>query len=219
MAGVVSWDGVLDDNPKLIRKALSGAFFIKKWDKADTAVTQVWTTAAGFIVPTGYKHVGRVTQKDGYAFSRDTDTAEVDSHGYSEPSRIDFTKDQLSLKVIMQESKAITMGLYDGVDLSAIVPDADGNLVYDKPARPQLIDYRGLVIGVDGDGASMVVFARWLPLIRVTKLEDETWGSEDELQRGVTVSAFTDPTFKTSVRNIWAGPGLDAAAMGFVAGS
>lgn len=214
---VVSFADASKFNSKNIRKALEALLLIKKWEKTDSPVSKIWSASQGLIIPEGYEHVGWCTKKEAYAFARDTDKADVESHGSAEPTRSDLTKDVATLKFVAQESKRLTMGLYEGQDLSAIVPDSDGNIVYDKPSRPQLIDYRALLIAKDGDGASAVYFSKWIPLARVTDIEDQTWGEEDEIQYGSTLTAFTDPTIKTAVRTIWAGPGLDASAMGFTA--
>lgn len=214
---VVSFSDASKFNSKNIRKALEAILLLKPWAAADTPVSKIWGASTGLVIPDGYEHVGWCTKKEAYAFARDTDTADVESHGAAEPTRSDLTKDTLTLKFVMQESKRQTIGVYEGQDLSAIVPDADGNIVYDKPSRPQTIDYRGLLIAKDGDGASAIYFAKWLPLCRVTEVEDQTWGEEDEVQYGSTLTAFIDPTVKTAARTIWAGPGLDAAGMGFAA--
>lgn len=216
---VVGFSDIGKFNSKNIRKALEAVLLLKPWASGDAPVVQIWTSAGGLTVPVGYDHVGWCTKKDAYAFARNTDTGDVESHGSAEPTRSDLTKDVTTLKFVMQESKRQVIGIYEGQDLSAITPDAEGNITYDKPVAPKTIDYRGLLIAKDGDGANAVYFSRWLPLCRVTDVSDQTWGSEDEVQYGATLTAFTDPTVKTAVRTIWGGPGLDAVAMGFKAGS
>jgi hypothetical protein len=202
-------------NSKNIRKALEAILLLKPRAAADAPVTKIWSVTSGLIIPQGYEHVGWCTKKDAYTFARDTDKADVESHGSAEPTRSDLTKDITTLKFVMQESKRQVIGIYEGQDLSAITPSTDGNIVYDKPSRPQSIDYRGLLIAKDGDGANAIYFARWMPLCRVTDVDDQTWGEEDEVQYGSTLTAFQDPTVKTAVRTFWAGPGVDPVAMGF----
>lgn len=212
---VTSFEDATNFNSKLIRKALSGAIYIKKWEAADEPVTQIWTASGGLQVPAGYLHVGHVTKSDATQWSRDTDTADVESWGFGEPTRRDLTKDTSSVKFVLQESKRQAFELYNGVDLSQVKPDADGNIVINKASRPQKIDYRALFIGKDGDGADAIYFARWMPLCSVTGVEDQTWGEEDEIQYGVTLTGMQDPAVKTALREIWGGPGLDVEAMGF----
>lgn len=214
---VVNFSDASKFNSKNIRKALEAILLLKPWVKTDTPVTQIWGASTGLVIPDGYEHVGWCAKKEAYTFARDTDKADVQSHGAAEPTRSDLTKDTLTLKFVMQESKRQTIGIYEGQDLSAISAGENGNVVYDKAARPQTLDYRGLLIAKDGDGANAIYFARWLPLCRVTDVEDQTWGEDDEIQYGSTLTAFTDPTVKTAARTIWAGPGLDAVAMGFKA--
>lgn len=212
---VTSFEDATKFNSTLIRKALQGAIYVKRYADADPEIKSIWTPTAGLQIPAGYEHVGHVTKKDATAWARDTDTADVESWGFGEPTRRDLTKDVTTLKFVMQESKRRAFELYNGVDLSQVKPDANGNLVMDKPGRPQKIDYRAFVVSKDGDGADAIYFARWLPLCSVSAIEDQTWGEEDELQYGVTLTGMTDPKIKTAVREIWGGPGLDAVGMGF----
>lgn len=211
----VSFEGAINENRRLIRKALSGAIFVKKWASADEPIEKIYTTAGGLVIPSGYKHVGLVRKSDAAAFARDIDTADVESWGHGEPTRRDINKDVTTLKFVMQESKKAVFELYNQVDLSANVPTADGNIVMDKPTSPTAREYRALVVSKDGGGADTIYFARWLPLVQVTNVEDQTWGEDDEVNYGVTLTAFTDPAVKTAVRELWGGPGLDATAMGF----
>ena len=212
---VASFEDQTNFNSRLIRKALQGAIYIKRWEPGDAPIEQIYTATGGLQIPAGYEHAGHVTKSDATQWARDTDTADVESWGFGEPTRRDLTKDVTTLKFVMQESKRRAFELYNGAELSQVKPDAEGNIVMDKPGRQQKIDYRAFVISKDGDGADAIYFARWLPLCSVSAVEDQTWGEEDEIQYGVTLTGMTDPDVKTAVREVWGGPGLDAEAMGF----
>ena len=200
-----------------IRKILEMAIFLKPVEDTDTAITTVWTATGGLTVPAGYLPVGMVTKGDGATWSRDQESSDVESFGYAEPTRRDITKDVTGLAFTMQESKKTTMELFHGLDLSAITTDADGNFFFDKASRPVQRKYRVLALGKDGDGPDAIYQARWLPNAQVTENGEQAWSEGDEIKYPATFTAYTDTQFGTSMREIWGGPGLDHAAMGFAA--
>jgi hypothetical protein len=198
-----------------IRKVLEMAIFVKPVADADTAITQIYTTALGLIIPAGYLPVGMVTKDDGATWSREQESSDVTSFGYAEPVRRDVVSDVTGLAFTMQESKKTTMELFHGLDLSAITTDAQGNFYFDKASRPVNRKYRVLALGKDGDGPDAVYVARWLPNAQVTENGEQAWSEGDEVKYPATFTAYTDTTFGTSYREIWGGPGVDHAAMGF----
>jgi hypothetical protein len=198
-----------------IRKVLEMAIFVKPVADADTAITQIYTTALGLIIPAGYLPVGMVTKDDGATWSRDQESSDVTSFGYAEPVRRDVVSDVTGLAFTMQESKKTTMELFHGLDLSAITTDAQGNFYFDKASRPVNRKYRVLALGKDGDGPDAIYVARWLPNAQVTENGEQAWSEGDEVKYPATFTAYTDTTFGTSYREIWGGPGVDHAAMGF----
>lgn len=212
---VTAFDDVQDHNRKLIRKALQGSVFVKRWDDADTPITKIWTTASGLVIPAGFVDVGMITKSDAVKFARDTDSADVESWGYGEPTRRDLTKDITTMEFTMQESKRQAFELHSGVDLSQVRADADKNIVIDKPRRPQAIDYRVFSLSKDGDGVDAIYFMKLLPNASVTGVSEQTHGEDAELTYGVTMTGFFDEDYGTAVREIWGGPGIDVTGMGF----
>jgi hypothetical protein len=219
MSPVKTFTEAKGHNPSNIRKILEMAIFVKPAEDADTAITQVWTTAGGLTVPTGYLPVGVVTKGDGATWSRDQETSDVESFGYAEPTRRDIVKDVTGLAFTMQESKKTVMEMHHGLDLSTVTTDADGNFHFDKASRPAQRKYRVLALGKDGDGPDAIYVARWLPNAQVTENGEQAWSEGDEVKYPATLTGYTDTTFGTSFREIWGGPGLDHAAMGFPAPS
>lgn len=212
---VATFDSVRDPNVKNIRKALAGAVFVKRWDDADTAITQVYNSTDGLVIPEGYTDVGVLSKSSAVRFARDTNTADVESWGYAQPTRRDMTTDTTTMVFSMQESKRIVMELHGGADLSAVVPDGDGNIVIDKPARPQAQDWRVFALCKDGDGADAIYWLDWLPNAQVTGVEDQENSEATERLYTVTMTGYEDPAIRTAHRQVWGGPGVDAAAMGF----
>ena len=213
---MATFNDIKGHNPKNIRKILEMAIFVKRYDDADTEITSIWD-GTGLTLPAGYESVGLTTKSDGATWQRDQEVSDVTSHGYAEPTRRDILSDQTGLNFTAQEAKRTTLELDKGVDLSAVEPDANGNLVIDKPSRPQPLYWRVLAIGKDGDGPDAIYVVRWLPRAQVTENAEQNWSEESELTFPSTFSAYTDPEVGTAMREIWAGPGLDHAEMGFPA--
>ncbi|QDF19523.1 major tail protein [Arthrobacter phage Kumotta] len=203
-------------NTSLIRKVLEMAIFVKPWAEDDEEITAIWG-ASGLTIPTGYLPVGVVTKADGATWSRDQETSDVESYGYSEPTRTDIVKDVTGLAFTMQESKRTTMEIYHGLDLTAVTTDAQGNFYFDRGSRPITRKWRVLALGKDGDGPNAIYVAKWLPKAQVTENGEQAWSEGDEIKYPATFSGKTDEQFGTSFREIWGGPGLDHAAMGFPA--
>ena len=214
---VETFDSVRTPNVKNIRKALAGAVFVKRWVSGDAPITKVWTATGGLLIPTGYLDVGVLSKASAAKFARDTNTSDTESWGYTTPTRRDTTSDTTTCQFTMQESKRTSMELHGGVDLSAVVPDTDGNIVIDKPGRPQMLDWRVFVLCKDGDGADAIYWLDWLPYAQVTGMEDIENSESAERAYTVTMTGYEDPAVRTAHRQVWGGPGIDTAAMGFTA--
>lgn len=202
-------------NPANIRKILEFAVFVKHHEDSDEEITKIWK-ADGLVIPAGYQSLG-VIKKDGETWTRDQSTSDVTSHGYTEPTRRDITSDVTGLQLTAQESKLQTIELYNGVDLSEMTTDADGNFAWDRPSRPSARDLRVLAVGKDGEGPDAVYLARWLPRAQVTGMGQQSWNEDTEVEYPLTLTAYVDSEFGTSFREIWGGPGLDHTAMGLPA--
>lgn len=212
---VNTFDDVKVHRAENIRKALEMSIFVKPYDEADTAIASIYTAVGGLVIPTGYTDVGMTTKDNGATWSRDVTSEDVNSIGYAEPTRRDITGDVKGLQFVAQESKRQTFELYHGVDLSATVPDTDGGIFFDAPSRPAARYYRVLALAKDGSGADALYFARWLPRASVTDLAEQTWSEGTEVQYSTTLTGYLDSAVGTSMRELWGGPGFDAAVMGF----
>lgn len=198
-----------------IRKGLEGSVFVKRFDAEDDEITAL-TDATGLLaIPAGYEDVGIITKEQGVTWTRDITTSDVTGLGYAEPVRRDITGDTSGMQFTMRESKRTVFELHDGLDLSAVTQDANGNVTWDKPDRPASIYYRVLALFKDGDGADAIYFAKWGPRMQVTDRGETAWNEENNAEYPVTLSAFVDDAFGTSLRSLWAGPTATITAMGF----
>lgn len=205
---------------ELIRKGLEGSIFVAPYSE-DTEITALMDETGGLVaLPAGYEDVGLITKDQGASWSREVDTADVESLGRSEPTRRDVISDVTGLEFTMQEMKALTLELYEGVSLADVVAETVGahaNITFDKPDRPASIYYRVLALFKDGEGADAFYFAKWLPRVQVTDRSEQAWNENDEIQYGVTMTAFNDSEFGTSVRTLMGVPTAMVGKMGFSA--
>lgn len=205
---------------ELIRKGLEGSVFIKRHDSGDDEIETLGDSSGLLALPSGYEDLGWITKDQGINWTRDIETSDVMSLGAAQPTRRDITSDVTGLQVTAQETKALTLGLYEGLDLSAKTHDADGNVIIDKPDRPASIYYRVLALMKDGEGADAIYVAKWLPRAQVTDQGEQAWNEENEVEYPFTITAFMDSAIGTSQRMlIWSPSTERVEAMGFDAES
>lgn len=202
----------------LIRKGLSGSIFVKPYAAGDAEIDALKDGTGLLALPTGYTDVGRITKDQGASWTRDVETSDVTSLGAASPTRTDIVSVTSGLAFTMQESKRQVFELHEGLDLSAVTYDTNGNVTWDAPDRPADLYYRVLALFKDGEGADAVYFAKWLPRAKVTETGEQSWNEQNELQYPVTLRAFVDDTAGTAVRTLWAGSTARLTAMGFTAG-
>lgn len=199
----------------LIRKGLEGSVFAKRSADLDPAIVKLKDATGLLALPPGYEDVGNLTKDQGAQWTREIDSSETQSLGKSEPTRKDIVSDVTGLQFTMQESRKAVFELYDGIDLSGVKQDANGNVTWDKADRPATIYYRMFALFKDGDGADAIYFAKWLPRAQVVDRGEQSWNENNEVQYPVTITAYVDKLVGTSMRTLWAGPAAKMTAMGF----
>lgn len=111
-----------------------------------------------------------MSKEDGATWSREVETADVESWGAVEPTRRDLTKQTDGLHFVAQETKRATLELYEGLDLSGVTPDGTtGEVQFNRPSRPKTRYYRVFGLFVDGDGEHTIYVAKLLPRANVTE--------------------------------------------------
>lgn len=218
-----NFEALQDRKNELIRKALEGSVFIAP--ASATLPTALTTGASAQLnaLPTGFQDVGYVDDKQGATWTRKPTTADVTSWGQLEPTRTDITKDERTVKFTAQETKALTVGLAEGQDLTDLVPDAvTGEVSFASETRPETIYYRVFGLFVDGPDGNEIYVARLLPKALVTSVGDEVWSNTgDALVRALEMSARIDTVAGFAVKTFFGGPGWQAilSELGFDSGS
>ena len=196
-----------DRQQQLIRKALNGSAWLGR-NTVEAPLSLTDATSQPLPLPTGMRDSGFVTKDDGLTFSRDIDTSDTMSWGMFEPTRRDITQDIDTVKWTMQQTHRTSLELYFGLDLSTLLADAEsGEIAFNRISTPNTIYRRFMAITQDGEGADAVYLGRFHPRLAITGAEDQTWADGQEIQYGVTGTAYVDPILGYSTRLFFGGPG------------
>ena len=104
--------------------------------------------------------------------------------------------------------EARPLELYYGLDLSAMLGDAEtSEVAFNKVSSPSTIYRRFMAITQDGAGADAVYLGRFHPRMSITNAEEQSWTDGNEIQYGVTGTAYVDPILGFSTRLFFGGPG------------
>jgi hypothetical protein len=207
----VAYSALRDKKNELIRKARDGSVFIAPMSA--TSLTAITTGAGSALVtlPAGWEDLGWVTS-DGVGFGRETEQSDVTSFGSLEPTRSDVTSDIITMTVVAQETKLLTIGLYTGVDTTDLeATPVTSELVIPKPSQPAGLHYRVLALFVDEVDEGEVYIARYMPRARITEYGEQAFTSGDEpIAYSLTFTGFEDSTAGFSHQWHFAGPGWKA---------
>lgn len=200
-----------DRKNQLIRKALTGSVFIASPSVAN--LVSLTTGAGGDLVtlPTGWEDLGWLT-KDGVGYGRETTQSEVTSFGSQQPTRTDQVSDVLSMTVVAQETKLLTLGLYIGVDTTGLEAAAvTGELRIAKPNIAANYHYRVLGLFVDEIEEGEIYMARYFPNAKITERGEQNMSDgDDPVSYSLTFRAEEDSVTGTDAEWLWGGPGFQA---------
>ncbi len=204
---------------ELLRKGLEGSVFVAERSAAKLDVASLFDSTSGELqaLPSGHKDVG-YTSDDGAQWSRSVDTSDITSWGTTETTRSDITSDVTTLQLACQETNAVTIAQYMGIQVSSMTPAANGALMVPKP-NIGTAQYRQVwAIAVDiGDGGEIYII-RYLPRAKVTDYDDSPFANgDDPIMWPVTYTGYHDSELGYSDALMFGGPGWLAlqAAMGF----
>lgn len=165
----------------------------------------------GTVYP-AYRDAGFMTTA-GIVLNKSINTNETSSWGSPEPTRSDMISQTTTAQIVMQETTITSVGLYLGMDLSSVVPDAaTGEVAIDRPVTPPNTFYRVLALGVDPSADGEIYIARFLPRCKVTNIGNQnlSTANTDGVTYDVTLTAYADADLGYAERFIFAGPGWQA---------
>lgn len=204
---------------QLIRKAKEGSVFIDEISSDLILSITEGTESALSLPPTlASRDLGWLTE-DGVGFSGEIGESTINSFGATEPTRREVTTDTTSVAVTAQETNIVTIGLYTGNDLEALVPDpTTGELIVTKPPRPRLQHFRVLALSVDEHEGQELYIARYLPRATLSRNPEQAYTAGDAATTwGMTFTSTLDNEAGYSERYFFGGPGWKALLgdMGF----
>lgn len=198
------------DSRALVRKIQRAVAFIapKTIDLPDSLFAASPATGLVDLKAAGWLPLGLVTP-DGYTFSGERETEDIDALGYASPVRTDTTRVPRSVSVTLLESgRKHVEELKRGVDLTGITQDATtGEVVFDEPELPIDREYRLIVVGQDGPADEEWVMGKAYGAVKISNAGEETWGQEGAVQSEITLNVFTDDEIGTPVRHFMGGTG------------
>lgn len=182
-----------------------------------TPAVAVTTTTPGAAIeltplPSGWEDLGW-TSSDGVTFGRETEVSDVTSFGSVEPTRSDMTRDTITMQVVAQETKMLTLGLYTGASTDGLRADATtGEFVIQKPAVPGFRFYHVLGVFVDRDDLGREIYmARYMPRARITEYGEQVFSDgDDPIGYSMTFTGFEDSTAGFSHAWMFGGSGFNA---------
>ena len=136
-------------NSALVRKILSSVAFYAPYS-AEMPTSYFSTGGVLAPAPTGFNPLGMTEKDDAFTFASDTDTEEVEAHGYPSAVRVDITKTTRTVASTFLETRKQTLELATGTDLSNVTVDANGAIEIvesETSARPH---GRLVIIAVQG---------------------------------------------------------------------
>ena len=218
---MVTYTSVQQRNTDFIRKSLDADVFLAPMTTNPPTALTTGAGAANALnaLPAGYVDVGYLDKAQGIDVARQIATVPTMSVGQLVPTRNDITKNEVTVKFSMQETKRITLESYHTVNLGGtILTVSTSELNFTEPVRPTTIPLRMLILWTDGTGTDSIFVAMDLPRVTMTSVGNiKISDGVDSINRDVTYTAYTDGVLGYSVRHLYGGPGWAArtAAMQF----
>lgn len=197
---------------QLVRKALQGSVFLAPYSATLPASMTTGSSSALNALPAGYTDVGLVDKKSGVTWGRKVTTADTPAWGFAQPVRRDVTAVDMTIKFMMLETSKTSLGLQNGLDLSAVTADSTTKeITFASPSRPATIYYRMFGLFVDGAGTAQIFVGKSAPKVAITDVSDEQWTDGEVVGYEVTATAFVDSVAGYSMQYYYGGPGWAAS--------
>jgi len=202
------------DNVGEVRKILEAvAFWFPMTVPVPTSITS--TDKSLLAMPDGAVPLG-IVDKEGYKFAAEVEKSEVDAFGYASPVRTDIDKAPKTIEfTLLQDGRRQVAELVYGMDLSGITPGSNGEIVFDEPPVPTLVEGRIILLGRDGIGTSEQFRGRCYPRTKLANIPEEAWTAENPIKYPLKLDVLPDVELGTPCRHYLGGKGFDATANGW----
>lgn len=221
---MVNLDTIAADNAANIKKFTRAVvFFAPITATVPVTLTEVVSAAPPTLLalPVDYVSGGLIKKDGGFEFSSDREIADVESLGYTSPTRKDVQSEDISVTFSLQEFKRVSFEKYLGADLSTATVDATtGEVSFARPITPELIEFRAFIIARDRSGPNATYYGRFYPRAVISEVDTQSFSPEDEYAFPLTMAAYPDATLGYAEKLFIGGPGfktLGTAGHGFPA--
>lgn len=200
------------DERGLVRKIQKAIAFIAPMSVAlPTAITGSDSLPID-LKALGFLPIGLVTP-DGYTFSREIESEDIDALGYASAIRSDTTRVPRTVSfTALEKGRKHMLELTKGTSLAGVTQAASGEIVIDEPDLPLDSEWRLLIVGSDGPAAKNWILGKGYGSVKLSATGEETWGREGAVTEQLTFNVFTDDTVGVPVREYYAGTGAKASA-------
>jgi hypothetical protein len=201
------------DERSLVRKIKRAVAFIAPMTVALPSAITGTDSLPVDLKALGYLPVGLVTP-DGYTFSREIESEDVDALGYASAVRSDVTRVPRSVSfTVLEKGRKHMMQLVYGTELTGVTQKLNGELVIDEPDLPIDAEWRLLVVGDDGPAANNWILGKGYGSVKLSATGEEVWGREGAVSQQLTLNVFTDDTVGVPVKHYLAGTGAKASTV------
>lgn len=161
----------------------------------------------------GWLPVGLVSP-DGYTFSAEVESEDVDALGYASPVRSDVTRVPRSVSfTVLEKGRKHMLELIYGTSLTGVTQGLNGELIIDEPDLPVDAEWRLLVVGDDGPAANNWILGKGYGSVKLSARGEEVWGREGAVSQELTFNVFTDDTVGVPVKHYFGGTGAKASTV------
>ena len=161
----------------------------------------------------GFLPVGLVSP-DGYSFSREVESEDIDALGYASPVRSDVTRVPRSVSfTVLEKGRKHMLELVYGTDLTGVTQGLNGEIIIDEPDLPINAEWRLLIVGDDGAAADNWILGKGYGAVKLSATGEEVWGREGAVSQELTFNVFTDDTIGVPVRHYIGGTGAKASTV------
>lgn len=198
---------IADFKASLVLKATKGAVLVAPMT-ANVPVSFTTGAQADLVDFSDFTSVGLIAKEAPPTFTPETQSTTVEAWGVLDEVREDLIKRTLSVGFTPIQTTKQVLGMYHGLDLSAVKADATTKEVqFSEAVSPSAMFYRTIFLAVDGKPGEEIFFGRVLPKATIPEVAAQSWNTDSAISYPLTLKAKVDDTLGYSSRLFFGGPG------------
>lgn len=177
------------------------------------------STGANLSIPSDYQTVGYLDKANGLSFAPKLTTSTSDAYGHAQSIAYYIIGNEFDATFTMLEHRKATLQAYYAQDLSSVAANGTtGEVTFDVPSTPSVMNPRLLIIGQHQSGTGAIWIGHWLPKVMITNIAQQDLKDTGDITFQVTYTALVDSSVGTAHRPFISGPGMTSTvrtSMGF----